>query len=158
MSNNFRTLIVDAITARLLSLYGPSGSVATWFREVDRKPLRPGGASKTRAKVMDGGQRGVEPIDNESSARVLRVRIVLEIEANWERVGDNQTWSDRVEYIIHKFENWLPNGFGVYKNEYKTDDPMDLVFANGTSEAVWIIDFDYFYTVETQAQGQWTES
>jgi hypothetical protein len=61
-------------------------------------------------------------------------------------------WSDRVERIRLKLENFSPAA-GCSRFEVLNDDPMDVVLQAGGVEAVWLIECEVEYHVEVRAFG-----
>jgi len=143
-----RTKIVDAIKTRLNTLFGPSATLEKLFEEVRRCKLRPA-PQRPMATVLDDGQSRGGNDDDTSTERLLQVRIALHLFEDWEKAPANQEWEDNVEKIIFAMENYLPP-YGCLSVKYQSDEPFDVLFLGGASEAIWVINFEVKYEVETE--------
>jgi hypothetical protein len=154
--HEFRTMLLNALAQRLDTNFGNSGKIGGFFREVKRGYVGPVNVYPTLV-VADNGQSKGDVGDDESSDRVLSIRIMCYLAENWDRLDAKDDWTDRVEKIIHDLENWLPEGTGGERMEYKTDDPFDVLFTSGASAAVWVIDFEYTYFREAHESDDFEE-
>jgi hypothetical protein len=141
-----RAEILKRIAARISARYGAAGTVGKWFREVRRGPVRPAGGKFSICTVSDGGQRksdGEGGEEDESAVElVLSVSITLQIAAAWDRVGEQEDWSARVESLREELEAWAIGGCGVLSAQYVSDDPADVLFSSGASEAAWVLEME----------------
>lgn len=144
--SQMRSAILKRIEERLNKRFGPSGTVGKWLREVRRGPVRPAAGKFCLATVSDGGQRkpdGEDGNEDESGVQLLlAVTVTLQLAAAWDRVSEQEDWSERVERIRMELEAWAIGGCGVIALQYVDDDPADVLFASGASEAAWVLSFE----------------
>lgn len=120
-----------------------------WFRQVKRGMLTPLGQMRPTATVSDGGQRRVTDDEAENSTtRILTVAITLQLAEDWAKVEAVDAWTDRVEQIIALLHKRLAAGAGVLKCEYVDDDPVDVAFMSGATNAAWQIQIEVTYFVD----------
>jgi len=150
-----RTSILNKFKTRLNTYYGPSGSELKMFRKVLGGPLRPT-KQHPSATISDNGQSKGPDNDEVSQGRILGIRTWLHLSDTWERLTTFQEWSDNVELIIHKMQNWLPASCGATRMEYVSDDPIDVIFTSGATEALWVVDFEAHYFTEMELRDNWT--
>lgn len=155
--NKQRTFIIEACRARAEQLFGQSGTVETLFREVKKGPLLPA-ENYPILRISDNGQtRQSDGDTNDSEERILKIRMSAMLDDNWERSSIQEGWTDGVEKVINAFVNGVPVGGGLIRLKYQGDDPFDVVFTSGKTAALWIIDFEAHYFVETNEESDWTE-
>jgi len=149
-----RTLIKQRVAALLLKHFGPAGAAGQWFRGIKRAQWRPGNNVRPCVWVTDGGTvRGSGRLDDDTTkSHVLTIRLVLDLVSHFEREDTMDDWSDRVERIRLKLENFSPAA-GCSRFEVLNDDPMDVVLQAGGVEAVWLIECEVEYHVEVRAFG-----
>ena len=148
-SPEFRKTILNDAKDRLWTQFSKaSGTVGQWFREGRLGPLSPRERNYPIFTVSDGGQTRVDDGEDQagSSERKLIVLVTLQLAENWERVGKNDDWSDRVEYMIASLDGFKSEG--VIDMFYTRDDPADVVFTSGAAEAAWEIEFENHYFVD----------
>jgi len=144
MSTRNRTKILDAYKTRIWDLFNSTdGTEVKIFRNGWRRPLRPVSQCPSFT-VTDNGQRRADDLDNESEGRILSVRIFFHVADTWERESDVQDWSDYIDRIDTKLRG-RPSGYGVEDILYVSDDPFDVVFTSGSSQAVWVLDHEVRY-------------
>lgn len=144
-----RTTILDAVKTRLAGFYGPSGTEEKIFRQTRRGPLQPTDVSmRPCLTVTDDGQERVAPWGDDTEERQLRILVTLHLAETWDRQAAVQEWGDNVERIVTKLANWCPTATGALQMNYVRDDPFDVIFTSGGSEAVWVIEFACRYFVE----------
>jgi|GEM_PF-6558331 len=146
-----RTDIVDELRRLLDTLYGPSGTTEELFREVRRGPLRRVDMWPTLT-VCDAGQRRLSPWGDEQMELELDVLLWLHLAETWDRIADQQTWTDHVANLIVLLQNQLPDATGGLNMLYVDDEPTLAVWADGASEAVWEIRFAYRYFTEVNVR------
>lgn len=150
-----RTKILEAVRARLDTAYGPK-TANSWLRSVKLGPWAPGSAVRPCLTVNDGGQRkAMNDGDAEDTKQyVLTIELILDLSANWERQADAEQWSDRIEQIWTHLQNWLPAQCCL-RMDYASDDPMDVILTNGSTQSVWRIELEceYFKDVGSLAKG-----
>jgi hypothetical protein len=142
-----RTTILKNIVDRIDKNFGVGNSDKKMFREVVRGPLTRA-TMFSRCVVEDGGQTREAPVDNESGDRVLKVRLYLQVAASWEKATEAEDWTDNVELIAADLQNWAKPGCGILFLNYVSDEPFDVVYTSGETEAVWVMDFDVHYFLE----------
>lgn len=148
-----RTLIKQNIHELLLKTYGPQ-STPNWFREVNRKQWRPGNVNRPALWVTDAGTVASNSKNQSDTvkAKVLSIRIVLDLISHFEREGTMDDWSDRAEQIGIMIQNFSPQ-CGVYRCDVTRDEPMDVVVRSGAVEAIWEIELELEYFYEVRAFG-----
>ena len=151
-----RTRIIEAARQRIEHYYGPSGELEKLFRDVRQGPYRPTKVRPT-CTVTDNGQTSVQGDDDITSARMLGMRLVLDLAADWTKVAKEQEWTDRVELLVALLHNWLPEDCGMLAMKYSGDEPVDPIFISGEAPAIWVIDFDATYFVECNEPEDWEE-
>jgi len=141
MSESQRNAIRNDVAAHIEAVYGPSGKA--WFREVASGPWRPGAHARPRLTVGDGGQRTADYGDDERNKSFgLALELTLDLKANWrEEYGE---WVDRVQELIADLYNSL-FAWGMIRMDYVEDSPFEVVLSGGSSEQVWLIDFEATY-------------
>lgn len=145
-----RSATLERIRARLESHFGPAGTAGKWLRTVTRGPLQPSGANRAKANVSDGGQsRAGNDEDAGGSDRLLSVLVHLQIADNWERTKAQDDWSQRAESLIAALEGWRPPS-ATRPIRYVSDDPCDVIFSSGASEAGWELVFEVAYCADRQ--------
>ncbi len=141
---------------KILSAAG-SGREGSWFREIFRRQWAPGNPTRPALWVTDNGcRRSGEGDSDATKTRILSVQLVLDLEANWKREADADLWSDRVETICLNLQNYR-SGPGVYRSDYMSDDPFDVVLLDGKVEAIWLVEFEVEYFVEVPVFGRTDE-
>lgn len=146
--------IVDKVQARLDTYFGAEGSDEAMFRAVRRGPLRPVKMTPS-CTVSDSGQRSANPYDDESEGLLLRIRITAHLAENWEDVDAAWDWTDRMEKLRVKLNNWLPDHCGMLKMKYIDDDPLDVIWTSGATQAVWVMEMEATYFTEAEGPADW---
>lgn len=139
-----RTRIVQAIANRMEERFGPDGQVGNYFRKVRRGQWRPGSATRPMCTIVDDGKRTEIQEDTAGSDLALDIKLILDLNENWDREEAFEDWSDRVEQIVTALANWLPIN-AVRTIRYVGDDPFEVVFQGGKSEQIWIVEFEVNY-------------
>jgi len=145
--------ILSAIKERLNQKFGPGGDEEEIFRAVWRRPWKPGNTVRPALTVVDDGQMKTDGNPEDSKDVVLKIKLMLDLAANWDREAAQDTWSPRIQAIVESLINWLPTGaIGVTRLDYLSDDPLDVLIPDGKSESIWVIEFEctYFLDVETR--------
>lgn len=150
-----RTKILDAWAARLGELYGPTGTEKI-FRSIRRGAWKPGNPTRPALTIVDDGQEitahELDDKDNDPSLEtgscdaILKIKLILDLEENFDREHTNKDWTNIVQDIVRRFANWRP-GCGVMNTRCEGDDPYDVLMDEGKSQQIWIIEFtvDYFF-------------
>lgn len=142
-----RTLILQKIVERIDAKFGAGGTTQKMFRDVARGPLTRA-TMFARCVVEDGGQTRETPNDNVSGDRTLKVKLYLQVAANWEKPTEAEDWTNNVEVLVRNLQNWARPGCGILAFNYVSDEPFDVVYTSGDTEAVWVVDFDVKYFLE----------
>lgn len=144
-----RVTILEGFRQRIKSLFGPEGTIKQLFRGDRRGRYFPGKVTAPGFTVVDGGQDTGELQDG-SGQMVLHVQVVLDLPDNWgaDKAGDD--WSELVDELIRRICNWAPKGGDVVVIDPAGDSPWEAVLEDGTSQQVWIINFDVEYHVEQE--------
>ena len=152
---NFRGSILTAVQQQLSGRFSLStGTEEKFLRSVALGPIRPSGGNRPCCYVSDGGQiRVLDPEDESSCERVLTVTVTVLLADVWERAENVAVWNTRVERVIAAVHKWLPSGCGMIRMDYVSDDPADVLFASGASEAAWEIVFEARYFVNETREG-----
>lgn len=142
-----RKSILNGVTSSLLSAFGvKSGSVEKIFRVVRRGPLRLSRGKHPILTVVDSGQRVDRGGDTESSISVvLDFTLRLQLSEDWEKVKASDDWSDRVQKIIDHLHGNLTVGPALERLDYDNDEPIEITFFSGGSDAGWDIEFKAQY-------------
>jgi hypothetical protein len=153
MSSELRTLILDNVKTRLDAAFGPQGTEGQWFRDSWRGPWIIGRQSRPYYCISDFGAKRSENLNsNTQKNRVLSFHVILGLNENWERVDEHQDWTDRVEKIAAKVQNYKAAG-GMKRLDYISDDPFEVVLESGQSEGIWVIEFEAEYWMDVGAFG-----
>jgi hypothetical protein len=148
-----RTKIKQEIWRLLSSMYGAQ-STLRWFREINRKQWRPGGKVRPSIWITDAGTVASNSKNQSDTvkAKILSIRLVLDLESHFSREGTMDDWSDRAEQIAILVQNFSPQ-CGVYRCDVTRDEPMDVVIQDGSVEAIWEIELEMEYFYEVRAFG-----
>lgn len=149
-----RTTILTNIKTRLNGYYGPSGTEDKLFREVRMGPIRPVTMHPTLT-IVDGGQERNSPWDDEQQERILRPELWLTLADNWTRLANQQEWTDNVEMLIQKLNNWMIPNCGVLNMLYVRDEPFDVIWTEGETAAIWMVEFECRYFTEAEDREDW---
>lgn len=143
MSENVRTIILDNLATRMEAKFSrEKGTVRQLFRQIKRGPWEPGNVTRPACTIVDyGAKRGEKNNSDTTKGRVLAIQFVLDIEANWTREKDCQDWTDNVAQIINNIQNYKA-GPGLLRLDFETDNPFEVILADGASEQIWIIEFE----------------
>lgn len=149
-----RVQILAAVVARIEALFGPQGTVAAVFRGVRGGPWNPGTQPMPCCTVVDAGQSGGDQAGDAdmSKGRVLKLQLILECGAQFDRADRVLEWADVVALLDEQLTNFNPRQ-AVHRFEFQADEPMEIALASGASAAVWTIDFECEYTQEFGAFG-----
>jgi hypothetical protein len=140
-----RLELLDGVKTALQTRFNAStGTVRKLFRDLYRGPVRPIVTGRPVCGVADGGQRRGEDGDRTgaSNGRVVTVLVTCHIDADWEKVNPARDWTQYVEEIIEALDGNLTVGAGLIELNYVSDDPVEIVFAAGESEAAWVLTFE----------------
>lgn len=144
-----RTKILTDVAVRLNDKFNlATGSDIQLFRSVRRGAWRPGNAIRPALTVVDDGQAIESPNDEEGRMLTLRYKIVIDLAENWDRQTPMEDWSDRVETIWVCLQNWMVVGTGMLRHDYISDDPFDVIVAQGKSETIWVIEMEARYVAD----------
>ena len=144
-----RSAILDGVRDMLVTYFGPAAAI-TADRVLRAATLGPwtghDGVSLPKATVLDGGQSRDESrqIDGGDYLK-LRVRIVLDLEDNWDREATMQTWSGIVQRIVAKSCLLSVSGVAVEVVDYIGDNPWEFMIGSASALADWVIDLDVVY-------------
>jgi len=144
---SLRRTIIEKIRDRIDKKFGVGKTVKQIFRDVVHGPLTRADVY-SRCVVEDAGQSREKPIDNESGDRILKLRLYLQCAADWEKTEEAGDWTDNVELIIGDLQNYSEDGCGILFCDYISDEPFDVVYTNGATEAVWVVDIEVHYFLE----------
>jgi hypothetical protein len=124
------------------------------FRGVWRRPWRPQNHVRPSATVADyGGTAGNRAHDSDTTkSRILAFHVILDLDANWDREIEIQDWTELVAKVIGKVQNYNPK-CGCKRLDYVSDDPFEVVLAEGSSEQIWVIQFEAEYFEDVSAFG-----
>lgn len=144
-----RTRIVQGLAKHLSELYGPGGSrQAVLRKKVRHGGWAPGRKPRPQLTVVDDGQQRAGFSDAEQCKEMLLdVRLVLDLEDNWDREETYKQWTDFVADLIEQVSNVMVPGTGMTRAHYRDDDPIDVVLQSGDSEQIWTIGFDVRYVM-----------
>lgn len=153
MSTQQRTQILDAYKSRIWRLYNSTNGTELKLFRAGRRGQYQRAEVFPSFIVMDSGQRKGATSGNESESRILSVRIFFQIEGNWDRVQDVQDWTDRVDAIERNLRG--RPGYGIETIRYVGDDPWEVEFQSGGTEALWTLDHEVEYCVEVNEFAAW---
>jgi hypothetical protein len=142
-----RREILDGIKTFLMAAFNSqTGTNKKLFRDAYRGPVKVVQANRPVLGVSDGGQRRMDGGDTEeSSERLLTVTLTLHLFDSWDKPDPAADWTDYVEKIAKALSAARDTiGCGVMFIRYASDDPVNLVWADGgaDSEAAWVIEFE----------------
>jgi hypothetical protein len=134
----------------MMSAHGPDATVPAdrWIRASKIGAIQPVGNMCPFLTVTDAGQNSSSEFEDvlDGADRVLTIQAVLQYGVNWDDVDDVQQWSERVEKLIALVEKQIPSGgYGVMSMRYIQDNPLEVVWQSGKTEAVWEIIFEADY-------------
>jgi len=146
-SPTLRKRILDAYKDRIDKLFGKNGSTGHWFRIVRRGFLQGDEKMHPACIVGDGGQRKVG--EDESVVDLdLAINLTILMKEDWDRIGNVDTWTDRVQHIIDALDKHIGIKCGVIKMSYDDDDPADVILMDGSVRAAWQITFACTYCTD----------
>ncbi len=152
-SNSQRALILRAVAAEVEKLFGPSGTTEKLFRSVRRGPWLPGNTNRPSATLVDVGEQQASGARSDATKkRTLIFQAVLDLDAQFEREGAAEDWSERVAKINAAVQNFDPKQ-AVLRMEAVRDEPIEVALAAGASEHIWVLEFECDYAWDVGAFG-----
>jgi hypothetical protein len=137
--------ILDGVKTALMAAFNTTnGTVRKLIRSAYRGPVRPVVSGHPVLAVSDNGQRAgdADGKTTASAERLLAIRVTLHLGEDWSRVKAAADWTQYVEEIIKVLDGNLAVGAGLIEMNYVEDDPVDIAWGGGRTEAAWVIDFD----------------
>jgi hypothetical protein len=150
----FRNAILEQFQSTLNAAFNAtSGTTGKWFRAVRKGAVLPLADMRPSLTISDAGQRRAEDqLDDQELGieRVMTVLCTIQVGENWDRETPAETWSDRVEAVIAAGHNLNPNR-GALTVRYVRDEPGQVYWSSGESAAVWEVEFEVHYFVDSLA-------
>jgi len=146
-----RREILDGIKNAIWTAFNAtSGTTRKLFRDSYRGPAHPVVTGRPVLGVSDGGQRRGEDSGRTgaSNERVITVLVTCHLKDNWTKIDPAHDWTEYIEEIIKAIDGNLGVGAGLLEVNYIDDDPVDIVWADSSCEAAWIITFEIIRFVD----------
>jgi hypothetical protein len=144
-----RSAILDGVRDVLAAGFGPSATVEAdrILRAVTLGPWTGhDGTNLPKATVIDGGQardtsRQVEGGDYLK----LRVRIILDLQDNWDREATMPKWSAVVQRMIASTALLSVTNVAIEVVDYVEDNPWEFIIGSASALADWVIEIEVTY-------------
>ena len=147
--HSLRGQIIELVRDRIHHFYG-TGSANPLIRQFHIGPWKPGMPASSLVLTDAGAEQRESEVAGYMPHKVLRIGMVANLPANWDRSDSLRKWQgfvEGVEAILADLRN-QEEELGLIKAELVQDEPLEVTLTAGATVHIWALEADIHFAAQ----------